>query len=212
MKIGSLCSGAGMLDLAVLDVFPDATISWFAENDPAASKVLRTRFPGIRNHGDITKLRPWMLDPVDMLTAGFPCTDLSRAGEREGLQEGNRSGLWYTIAELISGLQPEYVFLENVDAIWTADSGSVVEFCPWCLDNGRGKPFLSAFERVIADLSQMGFDAEWCCVPASCAGAPHRRERFFLLAFPHADSEGLERGTGRQRADVISPEGDLAAA
>lgn len=212
MKIGSLCSGYGGLDLAVLDVFPDARICWFAENNSYASDVLKARFPGIPNHGDITLLAPWGVEPVDMLTAGFPCTDISRAGSREGLLRGNRTGLWHDVARLINDLQPKYVFLENVDAIFTSDSDSMVEPCPWCVGDKSAEPVLSALECVLSDLAEIGYDAEWTTLPASDVGAPHRRERWFCLAFPYSYGTRLERDPRGQRADGVPPEGGFEAA
>lgn len=212
MKIGSLCSGAGMLDSAVLQIFPDAQICWFAENNPAASKVLETRFPGIPNHGDMTTIAPWALESVDMITAGFPCTDISRAGRREGLLRGNRTGLWHHIARLIRDLNPRYVYLENVDAIFTANSDSLVEPCSWCMGDKPAEPVLSALECVLSDLAEIGYDAEWTTVPASDVGAPHRRERWFCLAFPYSYGTGLERHPGGQRADGVPPERGVKAA
>jgi len=178
-----------MLDLAVLDVFPDAEIAFFAENDPGASEVLRTRFPGIPNYGDITKIDYSRVERVDLLTAGFPCTDVSGAGAREGLTRETRSGLWYEVLRAITELRPERVFLENVPGLFTAKSDRAMESCEGCLGDESGESLLRALPAVLADLAEARYDAKWTTVLAAGIGAPHRRERIFIWAAPDANGE-----------------------
>lgn len=182
-----------MLDLAVLQVFPDARICWFAENDPAASKVLATRFPEIPNLGDITRIDYSKVEPVDLLTAGFPCTDVSAAGQQQGMTAGTRSGLWSKVAEAIDYLRPGIVYIENVLGLFYAISDRTVEPCSWCVGNGPGESVLRAFPAVLGDLYEIGYNARWEVVSAATAGAPHRRERVFICAFPNAASERSQR-------------------
>jgi DNA (cytosine-5)-methyltransferase 1 len=168
-RIGSLCSGYRGLDLAVQAVLGGHVV-WDAEYDPDASKILAHHWPDTPNHGDITLVDWASVEPVEVLTAGFPCQDLSYAGRGAGIQEGNRSGLWYHVARAVGVLRPRLFVAENVAAIVTRRPG---------------------LDVVLADLAALGFDAEWVCVPASAVGAPHGRDRWFLAAHP-ADN-GLER-------------------
>jgi DNA (cytosine-5)-methyltransferase 1 len=99
--IGALFAGYGGLELALAHVFPGARTLWVADNDPAAARVLATRFPGVPNLGDITTVS-WPTTPrPDILTGGFPCQDVSHAGRRRGLGPGTRTGLWSRMAAAI---------------------------------------------------------------------------------------------------------------
>ena len=181
MKVGSLFTGAGMLDLAVEAIF-DATVVWQSEIDPAASKVLAYHKPDVPNLGDITKVDWSTVEPVDILCGGFPCQDVSAAGKQAGLQAGTRSGLWSVFAQAIDILQPKIVVIENVKGLLSAKATRSAHL----ESNGSGlgdtsRP-LRAAGAVLGDLSERGYNASWCTVPASEAGAPHRRERVFILA------------------------------
>lgn len=158
-SIGSLCTGYGGLDLAVLAVL-GGHLAWVADNDPAASRLLTTRWPDVPNLGDIRSLDWHTVARIDILTAGFPCQDISHAGTRRGIT-GPRSSLWTTVADAISVLRPGHLFVENVAAL-----------------RNRG------LDRVLADLAALRYDATWLCLRASDVGAAHRRDRFFLLATP----------------------------
>lgn len=169
MRIGSLCSGYGGLDQSVQAVL-GGDLAWVADPDPGAAKILKHHHPDVPNLGDITQADWSAVPAVDVLTAGFPCTDISNAGKRAGI-EGAQSGIWTHVVEAVRVLRPRVVFLENVAAL-----------------TSRG------LDRVAADLAKVGFVGSWRCVRASDVGAPHRRERIFILAWP-ADptSAGLER-------------------
>ena len=116
MKVGSFCSGFGGLDLAAHDLF-DATTSWWSEIDSAAQKVMHARFPEAQPVGDVTTLNPHDLEPVDVLTAGFPCQPYSTAGLRKG--QSDERAIFQWIADTISVLRPRYILLENVQGILT---------------------------------------------------------------------------------------------
>jgi DNA (cytosine-5)-methyltransferase 1 len=132
---------------------------------------------------------------VDILTTGFPCTDVSLAGERAGLREGNRSGVWTHCARAIGVLRPSLVIIENVRGILNAGADSPVEQCPWCV-GGEEQPALRALGAVLGDLADLGFDAEWLGLPASDTGAPHERWREFIIAWPA--TENPDGATGRE--------------
>lgn len=160
--MAGLCAGAGGLEMAVAQVTGAAPL-WLAENDPYASLVLAERFPGVPNIGDITTADWPSLPRVDVLAAGFPCTDISDAGPRTGIT-GPRSVVWNNVAEAVSVLRPSLVLLENVAAI-----------------RGRG------LDTVVSDLGRHGYGVRWVCVYASDVGAPHPRRRWFAVAVPAAD-------------------------
>jgi len=204
LRVGSLFSGYGGLDLAVEDVF-DADTIWFSEiNQPVAH-----HWPGAPNLGDITTIDWPSVPPVDILCGGFPCQDVSTVGKMAGLAPGTRSGLWAHMATAIDHLQPEYVVIENVrgllsaPAIRPAPEGDDddrrnpdpanglatsadaapgdVESNPWHLGDEPARP-LRAAGAVLGDLVDLGYDAQWIGLPASAIGAPHPRFRVFILA------------------------------
>jgi DNA (cytosine-5)-methyltransferase 1 len=182
MKIGSLFSGTGMLDLAIEEVF-GATTVWHSEIDPAASKVLAYHFPHIPNLGDITAVDWTTVPSVDILCGGFPCQDVSAAGRQAGLKDGTRSGLWSVFVQAIDVLQPKIVVIENVKGLLSAKATRSAHVESDQSGVGNTDRPLRAAGAVLGDLSERGYSARWCTVPASEAGAPHRRERVFILAY-----------------------------
>jgi DNA (cytosine-5)-methyltransferase 1 len=184
MKIGSLFSGYGGLDLAVMNV-TGAEVAWHCEWDDAPSKILEKHFPSIPNYKDVTKVDFTSVEPVDILTGGFPCQDLSLAGKRAGLKDGTRSGLWSEFARAIEELKPRMVVIENVRGILSATAHSDLEFCSWCMgEAGGGQPVLRALGAVLGSLADLGYDAKWTGLRAADAGAPHNRFRVFIIAYP----------------------------
>jgi DNA (cytosine-5)-methyltransferase 1 len=203
VRIGELFAGYGGLGIGVQAAI-GGDIAWFSEFDEAPSKILAHHFPGIPNHGDITKIDWSTVEPVDVLTGGFPCQDVSLAGARKGLKEGTRSGLWSYFAEAISALKPGLVVIENVRGLLSAEASGPMEPDPWGLGNGTDGPSLRAIGAVLGDLSELGYDAQWCGVRAADAGAPHGRFRVFILAHPNdnATGNGREPGhTGRRTGE-----------
>lgn len=155
-------SGIGGFSLAADQLGGLRTVR-FIEADPFCWRVLRRHWPEVPLSHDICTYRP-QLGEADVITAGFPCTDISVAGPKTGIVEGNRSGLFYDLMRVVRVVRPRYVVLENVSAILT-----------------RG------LDVVLAELAKAGFDAEWCCFRASDVGAFHRRDRFWLVAYPIGD-------------------------
>lgn len=183
MKIGSLFSGYGGLDLAVTAV-TGAEVAWHCEWDAAPSKILEKNLPGIPNYRDVTKVDFTQVEQVDILTGGFPCQDLSLAGKRAGLKDGTRSGLWSEFARAIDTIKPKLVVIENVRGLLSATAHSNVELCPWCMGEERTEPTLRALGAVLGDLADLGYDARWTGLRAADAGAPHNRFRVFIVAYP----------------------------
>jgi len=183
MKIGSLFSGYGGLDMAVAEM-TGGSVAWHCEWDDAPSKVLEARYPGVPNYRDVSKVDWTSVEPVDILTGGFPCQDLSLAGKRAGLKEGTRSGLWSEFLAAIEYIRPRLVVIENVRGILSAEAHSDLEQCSWCMGNGSGEPSLRALGAVLGDLASIGYDARWTGLRAADAGAPHNRFRVFIIAYP----------------------------
>ena len=109
----------GGLDLAACAAF-GGTTAWFVEFDAAPSRILAHHWPHVPNLGDVTAVDWSQVEPVDVLTGGFPCQDVSAAGRRAGLSDGTRSGLWSHMAEAINQIRPSWVVIENVKVLLSA--------------------------------------------------------------------------------------------
>ena len=135
--------------------------------------------------------RPWC-GIAQIVSGGFPCTDISSAGRGAGI-EGEHSGLWSEFARIIGQVRPEFVFVENSDLL-----------------NVRG------LERVLGDLATLGFDAEWCVLGANHAGAPHERQRTWILAhaiggrwgqvFPGGETQGRKPHPDQRSPQLPHPD------
>jgi DNA (cytosine-5)-methyltransferase 1 len=181
VRIGSLFSGYGGLDLAVETVLEARTV-WHVENNPAAARILAHHWPGVPNYGDITAVDWASVEPVDIVAGGFPCQDVSAAGRRVGLRPGTRSGLWTHMAYAVAALRPRIVVVENVRGVLSAEAHSDMEPCPHCLGDRPNRAPLRALGAVLGDLARLGYDARWCGLRAADVGAPHGRFRVFVVA------------------------------
>ena len=172
------CSRAidGGLDLAVKQVV-DAEPAWFVEFDEAPSKVLSHHWSKTPNFGDVTKVDWAEMPKVDILTGGYPCQPFSQAGRRKGTHDERH--LWPHVLAAIRVLRPRFAFMENVAGHLTL-----------------------GFDTVLADLAKIGFDAKWETLRASDIGAPHHRERLFILAYPHGQRPQAEQFPCGQTAEV----------
>jgi len=221
LRVGSLFSGYGGLDLAVDHALGGETV-WFSENNEPVAGVFAHHWPDVPNLGDITTINWNDVPPVDVLCGGFPCQDVSTVGKRAGLAPGTRSGLWSHMAEAIDALQPKLVVIENVRGLLSAPatraavegevddrrnpdgaipSGATVrnlEPDPWHLGDSATRP-LRAAGAVFGDLADLGMDAQWIGLPASLIGAPHTRLRIFILAWPQAALSDTARQRLRAR-------------
>ncbi|MBZ6211597.1 DNA cytosine methyltransferase [Streptomyces olivaceus] len=167
LRIGSLCSGYRGLDMAVEAVF-GASTAWVSDVDPGANKILAHHWPDTPNIGDLTTARWEDVEPIDILCGGYPCQPFSSAGLRKGTEDERH--IWPYIADALRVLRPRLAVFENV----------------------AGHLRLG-FDTVLADLAGLGFDAEWCLVRASEVGAPHPRQRLFIVAVAQ-DSDGKPWG------------------
>jgi len=182
MRVLDLFSGIGGFSLG-LERAGMRTVA-FCEIEPYCRAVLSKHWPGVPCYGDIRELTANRLAAdgiaIDVICGGFPCQDLSFAGKGAGLA-GKRSGLWREYSRLISELRPGYVIVENVSAL---------------LNRGLG--------QVLGDLATIGYDAEWHCIPASYVGAPHRRDRIWIVAYPNCSecktrqSESFRNGSHKK--------------
>jgi len=209
VTIGSLCSGIGGLELGIERAVPGSRVIWQVERDPFCRRVLAKHWPGAcRDVDDLQRAeRLWAtcrgdtfttgrLAPCDVLCAGFPCQDLSVAGKGAGL-DGARSGLFWDVLRIVRAIRPRVVVLENVAALVT-----------------RG------LDVVLGALASCGYDAVWDCIPAAAIGAPHRRDRVFVVAWrvSDADCKSLRfkperaRATDKRNAELAHVGGHLANA
>lgn len=204
-RIGELFSGYGGLGMGVQSVY-GGTIAWHSDIDKGACKILAHRYPDVPNIGDITTVDWSQVEPVDILTGGSPCQDLSHAGRRAGMTEGTRSNLWVAMREAIATLRPPMVVWENVRGAYSAPAASTPE-APIVTRRRRGSkrtnrslvyeggllalpdggPSLRALGRVLGDLSDLGYDARWHGLRAADVGAAHGRFRVFVAA---TDTQG----------------------
>jgi DNA (cytosine-5)-methyltransferase 1 len=192
MTFGSLFSGIGGFDLGLERA--GMTCKWQVEIDPYASKVLAKHWPNVPRYKDVTKFCRRLYDcnienengeclcprcnmdfgececvgtdqvidecgAVDVICGGFPCQDISNAGKMTGIN-GDRSGLFFEIVRIACELGPKYIVLENVPAL-----------------------LVRGLDRVLGSLAEIGYDAEWHCIPASYAGANHQRDRIWIIAY-----------------------------
>lgn len=186
-SIGSLFSGVGGLELG-LEMCGLGPVLWQCDSDPAARAVLEAHWPGVRRYSDVREV-DGTAEPVALVCGGFPCQPHSVAGKKQGTADAR--WLWPEFARVIGAVRPTVVFIENVPGLRT-----------------------SGLRDVLADLAALGFDAEWDLFSAAEVGAPHRRNRLFLLA--HAHGPGLEGGhegePHKQPAAVRGGAPDLADA
>lgn len=141
------------------------------EHFPSADKVSDIRrCCGLQGWHEKRKCYGDHLAWVDIISGGFPCQDISEAGYRAGIDDGERSGLWREYWRLIGELRPRFAVVENVSALLWRDIG-----------------------RVVGDLAEIGYDAEWDVISACSIGAPHTRERVFIVAYPASGRCGQRR-------------------
>ena len=171
LRVLDLFSGIGGFSLGLERTGGFETVA-FCEIEPFPRRVLAKHWPKVPCYHDVRTLTAARLSAdgiaVDVITGGFPCQDISCAGKQAGMGEGTRSGLWSEIVRLIGELRPGYVIVENVAALLAGPSG---------------KPG-GWFSRVLGDLAECGYDAEWRNIPAWLVGLPHARERVWLVAYP----------------------------
>ena len=166
LTVGSLFSGIGGLDLGLERAGME--VIWQSEIDPYGCRVLKKHWPEVVNHGNIKEINWGNVVRPDIICGGYPCQPVSTAGKRNGTDDPRH--LWPWVREAISVLRPRYAILENV----------------------RGHVSLG-LDVVLREMASIGYDAEWQIVSAASVGAPHRRDRVIIVAYP---CEQLEHGRG----------------
>ena len=181
MNVGSLFAGIGGFDLGLERA--GFQVAWQVEIDPFCRAVLAKHWPHVARYNDVHFTSSALVEPVDLLCGGFPCQDLSIAGQQAGIDRGHRSGLWREFARLVGEFRPAFVVVENVAHTWR-------KWVP----------------RVRSDLGSRGYASLPLHLRASDFGAPHERARCFVVAAAHAHSAVLRdesrwclgpRGTAR---------------
>ena len=172
MRFGSLFSGIGGLDLGLEQA--GLTCSWQSEIDPYCTRILKKHWPAVPNLGDIKNI-DWTTTPaVDLVCGGYPCQPFSYAGARNGTNDPRH--LWPYFANCLRILRPRFALLENVSGHLSLGFGDVQ-----------------------ADLAALGYNTEWDCIPAAAVGAPHLRDRIFVVATRNdgmdTDSDSKPNGT-----------------
>ena len=167
LTFGSLFAGIGGFDLGLerAGMIP----KWQVEINPFCRQVLAKHWPNVARYEDVKEVGASTLEPVNLICGGFPCQDISAAGKGAGLT-GSRSGLWFEFARILKELQPAYALIENV---------------PPLRSRGLG--------RILKDLREIGYDAEWHCIPASAIGAPHQRDRIWIVAYTASEPQPESR-------------------
>ncbi len=169
-RVLSLFAGIGGFDLGLERTGGFKTIA-FCEIEPFAVRVLNKNWPGVPVYGDVRQLTAARLgaDGIvpNVIVGGFPCQDISLAGRMSGI-EGSKSGLWGEFLRLIAELRPRIVIIENSPVL-----------------RSRG------LEAMLGQFVTLGYDAEWHCIPLNALGAPHRRDRLWIIAYPAGERDGL---------------------
>ena len=179
LTVGSLFSGVGDLDLGLERA--GMRVAWQVEIDDYATRVLARHWPNVPRFRDVRECGRHNLAPVDLVAGGFPCQPHSLAGKRSA--SGDDRDLWGEFARILRELKPRWVVAENVPGLLSSEAGRF-------------------FGRVLWDLAASGYDAEWDCLPAAAFGAPHLRDRVFLVA--HA--------RGKQLSQQSQPQSEGSAA
>lgn len=159
MKFGSLFSGIGGFDLGFERAGMEC--AWQVEIDPFCQKVLEKHWPKVRRYGDVKEVGKQNLEHVALICGGFPCQPHSVAGKRQASED--ERDLWPEFFRIICELRPEWVVAENVRGLLSSETGRF-------------------FGGVLKDLATCGYDAEWQVLSAAAFGAPHIRERVFIVA------------------------------
>lgn len=176
IKVGSLFAGIGGFEKGIEDAFDGmAETVWQVEQNSFCQKVLKKHWPNATIYDDVRTVGKHNLEPVHILCGGFPCQSISVAGKMEGLENENKSGLWWEMHRIISEIRPRIAILENVANVLSV-----------------GGP------DVVGSLAQIGYGCEWTVIRASDFGAPHHRARWFCVAYPNSI-------TGVQTNQTIDP-------
>lgn len=176
-RLLDLFSGIGGFSLGLENTGGFETVA-FCEISEFPRRVLAKHWPNVPCYADVRELTSERLaaDGIapNVICGGFPCQDISTAGRQAGMGEGTRSGLWSECIRLVGELRPHFAIFENVSNLLLGPSD---RSGAW-------------FSRILSDLAAIGYDAEWENIPAAAMGAPHLRERVWLIAYPSEEHCG----------------------
>jgi DNA (cytosine-5)-methyltransferase 1 len=165
IRIGSLFSGIGGFELGLERAIPNSQTIWQVEQDKFCQKILKKHWPEAIIYDDVRNINKNNVESIDILCGGFPCQDISIAGNGKGIiKNETRSGLWWEMHRIIDELEPRIAIMENVPAI----------------------TFRGGWD-VVGSLAQIGYDCEWTIISARDFGACHVRERWFCVAYPNSE-------------------------
>jgi len=159
VKIGSLFAGVGGFELGIERAIPNSETIWQVEQNPFCQSILAKHWPKAKIYNDVRDITINNVEPVDVLLGGFPCQDISSAGKQKGVNDGEKSSLWWEMWRIIGDIRPRVVIMENVANIIRLGGADVV-----------------------GSLAKIGYDCEWTVISAKQFGAPHVRERWFCVA------------------------------
>jgi DNA (cytosine-5)-methyltransferase 1 len=185
LRVLDLFSGIGGFSLGLERTGGFKTVA-FCEIEPFPRRVLAKHWPEVPCYDDVRTLTADRLRSdgiaVDVICGGFPCQDISLANNNGAGLAGAKSGLWSEYARLIGDVRPQFVIVENVSMLRSRGLGV-----------------------VLGDLARLGYDAEWESIPAAAVGAPHIRDRLWLVAYPNGDhkSDLAEHAEARGRAEAL---------
>jgi len=184
LTFGSLFAGIGGIDLGLERA--GMRCAWQVELDDYATRVLAKHWPNVPKFRDVRECGAHNLPAVDLICGGFPCQPHSTAGKRKGAADDRN--LWPEFARVIRELRPRWVMAENVPGLLSTDAGRF-------------------FGAVLGELATFGYDAEWECIPAAAIGAPHIRDRVYLVAYA---ANTIRRQINGELADCQGTRGNQA--
>lgn len=180
IKIGSLFAGIGGFELGCERAWPNSKTIWQVEQNPFCQSILSKHWPKAKIYNDVRDITINNVEPVDVLLGGFPCQDISVAGQQKGVHDGKKSSLWWEMHRIISEIRPRVIIMENVANILRLGGAD-----------------------VIGSLAQIGYDCEWTVIRASDFGAPHQRARWFCVAY--SNSPDTSKPKEKKNSNIPSP-------
>ena len=176
LSVLDLFSGIGGFSVGLEKTGYFKTVA-FCESDKFCQRVLERHWPGVPIFSCVKRIKNERLKSIgivpDVITGGFPCQDISAAGKQAGIK-AERSGLFSELIRIAGEVRPRYAIFENVSNLLNGQRGD------W-------------FKRVLWEISQIGYDAEWHCIPAQYVGANHIRDRVWIIAYPNRERLRLEQ-------------------
>ena len=183
LKVLDLFSGIGGFSYAAERLVGGFETTQFVEIDPYCQKVLRKNF-NVPIHDDIKTFNA-KEGQFQVITAGFPCQDVSIAGRQDGIGEGTRSGLFFEVLRLARQIRPKFILFENVRNLLSHSEGET-------------------FQQILQEIAKAGFDVEWSVVSAKDVGACHKRDRLWFIAYPSRVNEDRTEGSIQAGRDTAT--------